>query len=126
MKLLRRNKDIKLVNNSQPPEETLPPAPKKERKSMKNKLPPDVYFDLIEPVEIKLNDAQSLMVSIKRGGEFGLPRVDIRLFVHTEVHEGYTHKGVTFNLDKLPELKSVLCDAIDEADEKGLFEEFKE
>lgn len=100
--------------------------PKKTRKSCKdNKLPPDEYKDEIEPIEIKLDDTGKLIISVKRGGEFGLPKVDIRFFATTEVYTGFTKKGVNFNLDKLPKLKAILCDVIEECDEKGLFEDFE-
>lgn len=100
--------------------------PKKTRKSCKdNKLPPDEYKDEIEPIEIKLDDTGKLVISVKRGGEFGLPKVDIRFFATTEVYTGFTKKGVNFNLDKLPKLKAILCDVIEECDEKGLFGDFE-
>ena len=100
--------------------------PKKTRKSCKdNKLPSDEYKDEIEPIEIKLDDTGKLVISVKRGGEFGLPKVDIRLFATTEVYTGFTKKGINFNLDKLPKLKAILCDVIEECDEKGLFEDFE-
>lgn len=99
---------------------------KKTRKSCKdNKLPSDEYKDEIEPIEIKLDDTGKLVISVKRGGEFGLPKVDIRLFATTEVYTGFTKKGINFNLDKLPKLKAILCDVIEECDEKGLFEDFE-
>ena len=99
----------------------------KPRKSTKgNKLPPDEYRDEIEPVEIPLDSKGKLVVSVKRGGEYGLPKVDIRFYATTDVFTGFTKKGVNFNLDRLPQLKSVLCDVIEECDEKGLFEDFKE
>lgn len=99
---------------------------KKQHKSCKdNLLPPDEYRDEIDPVEIPLNENGKLVISVKRGGEFGLPKVDIRFFA-TEVYTGFTKKGVNFDLDKLPKLKAILCDVIDECDEKKLFEDFEE
>lgn len=104
------------------------PAPKekKHKKEHVNTLPPDEYKDLLEPVEIPLNDSGKLVISVKRGGEFGLPTVDIRFFATTEVYTGFTKKGVNIYLNKLPELKSALCDIIEDCDKENLFEEFKD
>ena len=96
------------------------------RKSTKgNKLPPDEYKDEIPPKEIVLDDNGKLIISVKRGGEDGLPRVDIRFYATTEVYTGFTKKGVNFDLNYLPDLLEILNDVSDEVDEKGLFEEFE-
>lgn len=121
MKILTRRK----VNVPKP--EPVVEEVKKTRKShTENLLPPDEYRDEIEPVEIPLDSKGKLVVSVKRGGEYGLPKVDIRFYATTDIFTGFTKKGVNFNLDRLPQLKSVLCDVIEECDEKGLFEDFKE
>ena len=123
MKILTRRKVNVPITNTVKEEEV---APKKTRKSHVNSLPSDTYLDEIAPCEILLNSDGKLVVSVKRGGDLGLPRVDIRFFATTDVYTGFTKKGVNFNLDKLPELKAVLCDIIEECDEKGLFEDFEE
>lgn len=123
MKILTRRKVNVPITNTVKEEEA---APKKTRKSHANSLPSDTYSDEIAPCEIPLNSDGKLVVSVKRGGDLGLPRVDIRFFATTDVYTGFTKKGVNFNLDKLPELKVVLCDVIEECDEKGLFEDFEE
>lgn len=99
---------------------------KKPRKNNKtNKLPSDEYRDEIPPKEIVLDDNGKLVISVKRGGEDGLPRVDIRFYATTEVYTGFTKKGVNFDLNYLPDLLEILNDVSDEVDEKGLFEEFE-
>lgn len=98
--------------------------PKKSKGT--NKLPTDEYRDEVTPIRIPLDENGDLVVSVKRGGEYGLPKVDIRLFVKTDTYTGFTKKGVNFDLDKLPELKLVLCDLIIDCDEKGLFDEFED
>lgn len=123
MKILTRRKVNVPIANTVKEEEV---APKKTRKSHVNSLPSDTYLDEIAPCEIPLNSDGKLVISVKRGGDLGLPRVDIRFFATTDVYTGFTKKGVNFNLDKLPELKAVLCDVIEECDEKGLFEDFEE
>lgn len=116
MKVLKRKG---LIKNTVVTEE------KKTRKSTKgNKLPPDEYRDEIPPKEITLDENGKLVISVKRGGEDGLPRVDIRFYATTEVYTGFTKKGVNFDLKHLPDLLEELKDALDESDEKGLFEEF--
>lgn len=123
MKLLTKRSKTLLTTTPEPEfKET-----KKPRKShTENTLPSDAYKDEITPIEIPLNKDGKLIVSVKRGGEFGLPKVDIRYYATTEVYTGFTKKGVNFNLDILPELKSVLCDVIEVCDEKGLFEDFED
>lgn len=96
------------------------------KKSAKNSLPSDEYKDEIQPATIPIDDTADIVVSVKRGGEYGLPRVDIRLFSKTDVYTGFTNKGITLDLDKLPQLKAVLCDVIDECEDKRLFEEFSD
>lgn len=123
MKILTRRKVNVPITNTVKEEEV---SPKRTRKSHVNSLPSDTYLDEIAPCEILLNSDGKLVISVKRGGDLGLPRVDIRFFATTDVYTGFTKKGVNFNLDKLPELKAVLCDIIEECDEKGLFEDFEE
>lgn len=92
----------------------------KEEKKSKELLPPDDYKDEIEPKEIVLDETGKLVISVKRGGEYGLPCVDIRHFVTTERFTGFTKKGVNFPLEFLLELVDLLREVSDECDEKGL------
>lgn len=120
MKVLKRKGLLKVEK------EEVIEEPKKERKSnTKNKLPSDEYKDEIPPQEIVLNDAGKIVISVKRGGLDGLPRVDIRYFATTEVYTGFTTKGVNFDLDYLPDVLEALRNALDESDEIGLFEDFE-
>lgn len=98
------------------------PEPKKEEKKEKKveKLPPDDYKDEIEPKEIVLDETGKLVISVKRGGDYGLPHVDIRHFVTTERFTGFTKKGINFPLEFLYELMDLLKDVSDECDRKGL------
>lgn len=120
MKLL--TKKAKNLMKSIKPAESKPEKP--ERKSHKNELPSDEYKDLIPPIEIPLDENGKLVISVKRGGEFGLPRCDIRFFATTDVYTGFTKKGINFNLDVLPELTSNLLLVEDDCDSLKLFEEF--
>lgn len=122
MKLLTK-KAKKLMKTIKPVE---PPKPEKseKRKSHKNELPSDEYKDLITPIEIPLDENGKLVISVKRGGEFGLPRCDIRFFATTDVYTGFTKKGVNFDLDILPELTSNLLLVEDDCASLKLFEEF--
>lgn len=95
------------------------PEPKKEERKV-SALPPDDYKDEIEPKEIEIDENGKLVISVKRGGEFGLPHVDIRHYVTTERYTGFTRKGVNFPLELLLELLESLKDAYDECERKGL------
>lgn len=101
-----------------------PETKKQERKSHKNELPPDTFPDLIPEKRINVDEGNDLVISVKRGGEFGLPRVDIRHYVKTEHFEGFTKKGINFNLEFLYDLIGLLNDVDDECTEKGLDKEF--
>ena len=98
------------------------PEPKKEEKKAKQpeKLPPDDYKDEVTPREIVLDETGKLVISVKRGGDYGLPHVDIRHFVTTERFTGFTKKGVNFPLEFLYELMDLLKEVSDECDRKGL------
>lgn len=93
--------------------------PKEEEKPSR-KLPPDEYKDEIPPKEIVLDETGKLVISVKRGGDYGLPHVDIRHYVTTERYTGYTKKGVNFPLEFLYELVDLLNEVSDECDRKGL------
>lgn len=97
-------------------------TPKKEEKTKKNEglLPSDDYKDEIPPKEIVLDENGKLVISVKRGGEYGLPCVDIRHYVTTERFTGFTRKGVNFPLEFLLELTDILREVSDECDRKGL------
>lgn len=84
------------------------------------RLPSDEYKDEIEPKEIVLDENGKLVISVKRGGEYGLPCVDIRHYVTTERFTGFTRKGVNFPLELLLELIDTLREVSDECDRKGL------
>ena len=121
MKVLKRKGLLKLA------EEPVKEEPKKQRKNnTDNKLPSDEYRDEIEPKEIILNGDGKLVVSVKRGGAYGLPRVDIRFYATTEVYTGFTKKGINVDLNMLPDLIEKLKEAEAESEEKELFEEFDE
>lgn len=120
-----------------------PTKPVKEQKSTTTKKPSrksntdnnikalgsDEYKDLIPTREVILNADNKLVISVKRGGEIGLPKVDIRLYVTSDQYTGFTKKGVNFDLSHLPELKSLLCDVIEECSDlngNNLFDEFED
>lgn len=83
-------------------------------------LPPDEYKEEIDPKELVLDENGKLIISVQRGGEFGLPFVDIRYFATTERFTGFTKKGVNFPLEYLLDLMDLLREVSDECDEKGL------
>lgn len=95
---------------------------KEEKKEKKSSYDPslDEYKDEIPPKELKLDETGKLVISVKRGGDYGLPCVDIRHYVHTERFTGFTKKGINFPLEFLYELMDLLHDVSDECDRKGL------
>lgn len=108
MKLLRKKP---MVIKQEPP---------KERKTHKNTLPPDTYQDEIEPKRLKIDDNTELVFSVKRGGELGLPRVDIRQYVKTENYEGFTKKGINFALEYLYDFIDICNDVNEECDKANI------
>lgn len=120
MKVLKRKGLLKTHTVEEVKEE-----PKKSKKTKGNSLPSDEYKDELTPKEIVLSEDGKIVVSVKRGGLDGLPRVDIRFFATTEVYTGFTKKGINFDLEYLPDLLEILSIVSDEADEKGLFEDFE-
>ena len=93
---------------------------KRKKKPSNGTLPPDEYEDEIPPKSILIDDDGKLIISVKRGGEYGLPRVDIRHYATTERYTGFTKKGVNFPLELLLELVDTLREVSDECEQKGL------
>lgn len=122
MKLIKTGKAKRLAIETVP--EVVEEKPKK-KKSSGNKLPSNEYKDEINPIEVPINESGKLVVSVKRGGEFGLPKVDIRFYSTTEVYTGFTKKGVNFDLVLLPDLIKALIQATTECYKEGLYEEFE-
>ena len=102
------------------------PAPEKksqkkeEKKS--SKLPPDAYKDEIEPIELEVDETRKFVLSVKRGGELGLPMCDVRQFQTTELYTGFTKKGINFPIELLPDLIELLQEVYNACEEKSLIE----
>ena len=92
----------------------------KEKKSRKKGLPPDVYTDEFPPVEMPVDENRKFILSVKRGGELGLPMCDIRQFQTTEVYTGFTKKGVNFPVELLPDLIEYLQEVYNKCVEKEI------
>lgn len=102
--------------------ETAPEPKREEKQEKKSKIDliSDEYKDEIEPRELQVDETTKLVISVKRGGDYGLPHVDIRHYVTTERFTGFTKKGVNFPLEFLYELMDLLHEVSDECDRKGL------
>lgn len=98
------------------------PEPKKEetKKKSKKDLPADVYKDEIEPIDLEIDETRKFVISVKRGGEFGLPMCDVRQYQTTELYTGFTKKGINFPIELLPDLIELLQVAYGECEEKKL------
>lgn len=103
-----------------------PKAKAAKNAGKKKELPSDTYEPLMEKHEIEVDDSRKFVVNVQRGGEFGLPCVDIRTYQTTEAFTGFTRKGINFPLDLLPDLIQVLEEVADAAEERKLFEDFAE
>ena len=104
-------------------EETKKPE-KETKKSTKSKkdLPADVYKDEIEPIDLEIDETRKFVISVKRGGEFGLPMCDVRQYQTTDLYTGFTKKGINFPIELLPDLIELLQVAYGECEEKNLIE----
>ena len=95
---------------------------KEKREKKSSKLPPDAYADEIEPLEMEVDDTRKFVLSVKRGGEFGLPMCDVRQYQTTELYTGFTKKGINFPIELLPDLIELLQEVYNASEEKGLIE----
>ena len=117
LKPIKRQPMLKIVETK--------PEPKKEetkKKSPKSKkeLPADVYKDEIEPIDLEIDETRKFVISVKRGGEFGLPMCDVRQYQTTELYTGFTKKGINFPVELVPDLIELLQVAYGECEEKEL------
>ena len=99
---------------------------KKVQKKNKKDLPPDTYKPLMDASELVIDESRKFVFNVQRGGEEGLPCVDIRTFQTTEAYTGFTRKGINFPLEMLPDVIRILEEVCEEADGKKLFDEFEE
>lgn len=112
MKPLKRKPLLKIQ------EEVKEETPKKTKK--KSTLPPDVYKDEIDPIDLEIDESRKFVLSVKRGGELGLPMCDIRQYQTTETYTGFTKKGINFPVEFLPDLIELLHVVYGECEEKEL------
>ena len=103
----------KLVATEVPQEEVV-------EKKEKSKLPPDAYKEEFPPLVMEINETNKLILSVKRGGDLGLPQVDIRHYVTTERYTGFTKKAVVFPVEFLYEFIEKVQDLSDKCEEKGV------
>ena len=82
-------------------------VPKEKPKKVES-LPSDEYTPLIPQVVIEISESQSLVLRATRGGELGLPRLDIREYVKTEEYTGFTKKGINIPLEHISDLAQKL------------------
>lgn len=111
----------------QPLLKVVAPAPaektkKEEKVEKKRNLPPDSYKDEITPIDLEVDETRKFVISVKRGGEFGLPMCDVRQFQTTDLYTGFTKKGINFPIELLPDLIELLQVVYDECEEKKLIE----
>lgn len=104
--------------------QNVPQKPQKSGSSTKSsKLPPDTYKDEFEPSELVLDESRKFVLSVKRGGDYGLPMCDVRQYQTTELYTGFTKKGINFPIEYLPDLIELLQEIKEKCREKGLFDD---
>lgn len=111
---------LRAVKKSQEEVKKVPVEEPKKRKSHSNRLPSDSYKEEFPPLELEISPEMKLVFSVKRGGEYGLPHVDIRQFVTTERYTGFTKKGINFPLEFLWEFYDKINELNEKCDEAGL------
>lgn len=86
-----------------------------------SKIPPDEYRDEMEPRNIDIDEENRyIVVSVKRGGEFGLPNLDIRYYQTTDVYTGFTRKGISIPLEYIGTMIDTLVGIKEESENKDL------
>jgi hypothetical protein len=94
----------------------------------KKTLPKDEYAPLAPIKEVVLSSEAKLVFQLRRGGDLGLPCVDIRVFVDTTEKDpkgfkGFTKKGFTVPLEHFEEFSDACLRIVDDAIEQDLFSE---
>lgn len=95
---------------------------KAEKEKKSKKMPTDAYKDEITPLELEVDETRKFVLSVKRGGEFGLPMCDVRQYQTTELYTGFTKKGINFPIELLPDLIELLQKVYQACEEKELIE----
>lgn len=116
-------------------EEPKQEAPKKQRKSNKNTLPPDTYKPMFKPTRILVRETPSkndptkmvkqyLEISVKRFGEDeeNEPMVYVQMYQESEKYTGYMKgKTVYLPLEMLYDFIDSLTDVSEECDKRKIF-----
>ena len=91
------------------------------------KLPDDVYKNIGEEKKmvVAVTEKTKISVGIKvtRGGDEGLPMIDIREFIESERYTGYTKKGVVVPLSEYPLFLEMLNDVLNQKEVQKAFKE---
>lgn len=95
----------------------------KEKKSLADLK--DTYDDLIGNKIVNVDETTDFHISIKRGGEYGLPELQVREFKQTKTFQGITKRGIDIPLNVLEEVSDLLVKLFDEVEEKGYINEYK-
>ena len=118
---IKRKPMLKVVEPEKPSKLT-----KAEKAAKKKNMPSDEYKDLLPPIEMPVDETRKFILSVKRGGEFGLPMIDLRQYQTTELYTGFTKKGLNFSIELIPDLIDYLQKMYEACEEKDLFSEFDE
>lgn len=121
-------KPVKKLALNKPEQQDSTPKSKKE-----NKLPPDIYHPMFEPIRILVRESHStkdptkevkqyLELSVKRfDDEEGLPFVWVQMYQESEFYTGYMKgKTVYLPLDMLYDFIDSLTDLSEECDKRNI------
>ena len=124
---------LKPVKKLQKPEQQVSETPKKTNKKQENKLPPDEYRPMFEPIRILVRETPSnkdatkmvkqyLELSVKRyDDDEALPFVWLQMYQESEFYTGYLKgKTVYLPLEMLYDLIEHLNEIDEECEKRGI------
>ena len=95
-----------------------------DENTLAGKLPPDTYQPMLPPRVLQLDSNNLLVLQVRRGGDEGLPEVDIRTKTKNKDNEyHFTRKGFTFPVEVLEEFSDTCLRLFDDVEEHNILED---
>lgn len=93
------------------------------------KLPDDIYKNIGEEKKMVVAVTEKVKISVDvkvtRGGDEGLPMIDIREFIESERYTGYTKKGVVIPLSEYPLFLEMLNEVLNHPEVQKAYKDMK-
>lgn len=93
------------------------------------KLPDDIYKNIGEEKKMVVAVTEKVKISVgvkvTRGGDEGLPMIDIREFIESERYTGYTRKGVVIPLSEYPLFLEMLNEVLNHPEVQKAYRDMK-